>query len=175
LRSGLGEVVKHGIIDDPVLFDICAQRYATGKANLPEIVRRAMAVKIKVIEADPFERGLRASLNLGHTIGHALEAASGYRLRHGEAVAIGLVAEARLAERLGIAGSGLSETMAVTLMKLGLPVKIPANLPIDDIKNSMRYDKKMNSGVIRFTLPVKVGEVRVGVAVEDLDLAFEEV
>ena len=175
LRSGLGEVVKHGIIDDPVLFDICAQGYATVKANLPEIVRRAMAVKIKVIEADPFERGLRASLNLGHTIGHALEAASGFRLRHGEAVAIGLVTEARLAERLGIAGSGLSETMAVTLMKLGLPVKIPANLPLDDIKNSMRYDKKMNSGVIRFTLPVKVGEVRVGVAVEDLDLAFEEV
>jgi 3-dehydroquinate synthetase len=60
-------------------------------------------------------------------------------------------------------------------MELGLPVKIPANLPLDDIKNSMRYDKKMNSGVIRFTLPVKVGEVRVGVEVEDLDLAFEEV
>jgi 3-dehydroquinate synthase len=175
LRSGLGEVVKHGIIADPVLFDMCAQGYTTVKANLPEIVRRAMAVKIKVIEADPFERGLRASLNLGHTIGHALETASGYRLRHGEAVAIGLVEEARLAERLGIAGPGLSETVAVTLMELGLPVKIPANLPLDDIKNSMRYDKKMNSGVIRFTLPVKVGEVRVGVEVEDLDLAFEEV
>ena len=68
-----------------------------------------MAVKINVIEADPFERGLRASLNLGHTIGHAVETASGYRLRHGEAVAIGMVAEAGLAERAGIAAMGLTE------------------------------------------------------------------
>jgi len=175
LRSGLGEVVKHGIIADPALFDMCAQGYTAVKTNLSEIVRRAMAVKIKVIESDPFERGLRATLNLGHTIGHAVETASGYRIRHGEAVAIGMVAEARLAERLGIACPGLSETIAVTLMELGLPVKVPPNLHPDDIIHTIRYDKKMNSGVIRFTLPVKIGEVQVGVEVENLNLAIEEV
>jgi 3-dehydroquinate synthase len=175
LRSGLGEVVKHGIIADPVLFEMCSQGFATVKANLPDIVRRAMAVKIKVIEIDPFERGLRASLNLGHTIGHAIETTSGYRLRHGEAVAIGMVAEARLAERLGIASPGLSETIAVTLLELGLPVKIPSDLAVADIIHTMGYDKKMSAGVNRFALPVKVGEVRVGVEVENLEPAFEEV
>ncbi len=95
------------VIADPALFGMCTQGYEAVKANLPEIVRRAMAVKIKVIEADPFERGLRAALNLGHTIGHALETVSGYRLRHGEAVAIGMVAEARLAERLANCKPGL--------------------------------------------------------------------
>ena len=174
LRSGLAEVVKHGIIADVALFEMCAQGYVAIKNNLPEIVRRAMAVKIKVIEADPFEHGVRAALNLGHTIGHALETVSEYRLRHGEAIGIGLVAEARLAERLGIAEAGLSETIAVTLINLGLPVKIPADLPKDRIIQTMRYDKKKSAGKIRFALPVKIGEVRVGVEVENLDLALEE-
>jgi shikimate kinase / 3-dehydroquinate synthase len=174
LRAGLGEVVKHGIIGDPVLFNMCGQGYATVNANLPEIVRRAMAVKIKVIEADPFERGLRASLNLGHTIGHALETVSGYRLRHGEAVAIGMVKEARLAERLGIAAAGLSETIADVLIGLGLPVNVPADLDPTDIVRTMRFDKKMNSGIVRFALPVAIGEVRADVEVENLNLALEE-
>ena len=174
LRSGLGEVVKHGIIADPALFDMCSQGYASVKEKLTEIVRRAMAVKIKVIEADPFERGVRASLNLGHTIGHAIETVSRYRLRHGEAVAIGLVAEARLAERLGIAGAGLSDTIAVTLSELGLPVKIPPELSRAEIIQTMQYDKKRDLGIIHFALPVKIGEVRVGVEVQNLDLAFEE-
>ena len=174
-RSGLGEVVKHGIVSDPVLFDMCAQGLAFVRINLPEIVRRAMAVKVKVIEADPFERGLRASLNLGHTVGHALETVSGYQLRHGEAVAIGMVAEARLAERLGIASPGLSETIAVTLMELGLPVNIPSNLSPAEIIHTMRYDKKMDSGVIHFALPVTIGEVRTGVEVGNPDLTFMEV
>lgn len=173
-RSGLGEVVKHGIVADKALFDLCSQGFAVVRNNLPEIVRRAMAVKVKVIEADPFESGVRATLNLGHTVGHALETVSGYQLRHGEAVAIGMVAEARLAERMGIASQGLSETIAVTLMELGLPVKVPANLSKEDIIHTMRYDKKMNSGIIRFALPVSVGDVRAGVEVENLELAFEE-
>jgi shikimate kinase / 3-dehydroquinate synthase len=174
IRSGLGEVVKHGIIADPALFEMCARGYEIVNANLPEIVRRAMAVKIRMIESDPYERGQRAALNLGHTIGHAVETVSGYRLRHGEAVAIGMVAEARLAERLGFAGPGLTQTIAVTLMELGLPVKVPPDLSTDEIIRTMRYDKKMNSGIIRFSLPVKIGEVRVGVEVDNLETAFEE-
>jgi 3-dehydroquinate synthase len=174
LRSGLGEVVKHSVIADPALFELCARGYETVKARLPEIVRRAMAVKIKVIEADPFEHGLRTALNLGHTVGHALETVSGYRLRHGEAVAIGMVVEARLAERLAIAAPGLSEAIAVTLVGLGLPVRIPPGLPQADILRAMRFDKKIDSGIIHFVLPVEIGEVRVGVEVENLDLIFAE-
>jgi len=173
-RSGLGEVVKHGIISDPGLFEVCSKGYSTVKENLPEIVQRAIAVKIKVIEADPYERGVRATLNLGHTIGHAIETASNYQLRHGEAIALGLVAEARLAERIGIANSGLSETIADTLLELGLPVRIPPSVSSDDIIRVMRYDKKNDSGKIRFALPVRIGEVRPGVEVENLTIAFEE-
>ncbi len=107
LRAGLAEVVKHGVIADPALFDLCSQGWEAIVATLPEVVRRAMAVKVKIIEGDPYEKGLRAALNLGHTVGHAVELVSGFSLLHGEAVAIGMVAEARLAERLTVAGRGL--------------------------------------------------------------------
>ena len=174
LRSGLGEVVKHGIIADPALFDLCSQGYDAVKINLPEIVRRAMAVKIKVIQADPFERGPRAALNLGHTVGHALENVSRYRLRHGEAVAIGMVVEARLAEKLKVAGSGLSEIIAEALQGLGLPVEIPSDMSHSDILCAMMYDKKKDSGMSRFALPAAIGDVRFDVDVENLDLIFTE-
>ncbi len=172
LRGGLAEVVKHGVIGDPYLFDLCRAGYESVRASLLEIVRRAMRVKIQIIEADPFERGERAALNLGHTVGHALEAVSGYRLRHGEAVAIGMVAEARLAERLGLAASGLADCLADTLRGLGLPVEIPAAFSRQAILDAIRYDKKRRAGVVRFALPLAVGKVQVGVPVEDLTLIF---
>ena len=93
------------------------------------MVRRAQAVKVKLIEADPYEKDQRAALNFGHTIGHAVELVSGYRLRHGEAVAIGMVVETRLAEKLGVAGSGLADEISAALAGLGLPLEIPAGLP----------------------------------------------
>lgn len=173
LRSGLAEVLKHGVIDDPGLFALCAAGYDAVRADLPAIVRRAMAVKVAVIEVDPYERGRRAALNLGHTVGHAVELVSGFKLRHGEAIAIGTVVEARLAERLGLAASGLSEEIGVALHDLGLPTVIPAGMSREAIINAMRVDKKKASGVVKFALPIKVGEVRVGVAVEDLGLIFE--
>ncbi|HKI52614.1 MAG TPA: bifunctional shikimate kinase/3-dehydroquinate synthase, partial [Anaerolineales bacterium] len=83
LISGMAEVVKHGIISDPELFELCKHDMDWVKQNLEEIVRRAMAVKIKVIEEDPYEKGIRASLNLGHTVGHAVELVSKFQLRHG--------------------------------------------------------------------------------------------
>ena len=174
LRSGLAEVVKHGVISDPTLFDLCSQGFAALKPVLPEVVRRAMAVKIKVIQADPFERGERAALNLGHTVGHAVELVSNFEIRHGEAVGIGMVAEARLSERLGIAGKGLSGCLAETLSALGLPVEIPKNMSHTDLIRAMHVDKKKERSVVKFALPVKIGEVKVGVAVEDLKMVFEE-
>ena len=115
LRSGLAEVVKAGVIGDEALFRLCAQGWDGVLEAMDNVVRRSMAVKIRLIQEDPYEKGQRAALNLGHTIGHALEAGSGYRLRHGEAVAIGMVAAARLSERLGIAQVGLAEEIAAAL------------------------------------------------------------
>jgi 3-dehydroquinate synthase len=173
LRSGLAEVVKHGIISDPGLFTLCAAGYESVKSDLPGIVRRAMAVKVDVIEADPYERGIRASLNLGHTVGHAVELVSEFKLRHGEAIAIGIVVEARLAERLKLAEAGLSEDIAAALDGLGLPTRIPPEFSREAIIQAMRVDKKKAAGVVKFALPVKIGEVKVGVAVEDLGVVFE--
>jgi 3-dehydroquinate synthetase len=86
-----------------------------------------VAVKVHVIQVDPYERGLRMALNLGHTIGHGVELASDFRLRHGEAIAIGTVAEARLAENLGLAEAGLADRIAAVLQNLGLPPASPPN------------------------------------------------
>jgi 3-dehydroquinate synthetase len=131
-----------------------------------------MAVKVRVIEADPYEQGIRAALNLGHTIGHAVELVSGFRLLHGEAVAIGTVAEARLAERLTVAGPGVVERITETLSALGLPVEIPPEMDRGELIRAMRVDKKKAAGVVRFALPVKIGEVKVGVEVKDLEEAL---
>ncbi len=166
LRAGMAEVVKHGVIADPRLFAMCQEMGdLRGEVDWAELVARAMAVKIRVIEADPFEGGQRAALNLGHTIGHAVELVSGFRLRHGEAVAIGMVEEARLAERIGLAGKGLAEEIAGCLRGLGLPTEIPPGLSREAIRQAMRVDKKKAGGTVRFALPVRVGEVRVGVSV----------
>ncbi|MCX7975899.1 MAG: hypothetical protein N2646_02390, partial [Bellilinea sp.] len=122
-------------------------------------------VKVRVIQADPYEQGLREVLNFGHTLGHALEKASGYRLRHGEAVAIGMVIETRLAERLGLASVGLSEQLAQVLQRIGLPVQPPPGLAVEDIRAALQVDKKRRRGELRFSLPRRVGQVEYGVVI----------
>jgi shikimate kinase / 3-dehydroquinate synthase len=111
ILSGLGETVKHGIIADPHLFALCASGRSEIQQNIVQMVRQSAAVKIKIIRQDPYERGLRQSLNLGHTIGHGVELACGFTISHGEAVAIGTVVEARLSEHLGLAESGLADEL----------------------------------------------------------------
>ncbi len=166
--SGLAEVVKHGIISDPELFSLCLRGLDWIKSNLEEIVRRAMAVKIKIIEEDPYEKGIRAALNLGHTVGHAVELVSKFELRHGEAVAIGMVVEAKYAEKIGLSNKGLSKMIENVLCDLGLPVDIPKDLPRAEIIRAMRRDKKKNANAIRFALPVEIGRVEL-VDVMDLE------
>ena len=159
---------------DPVLFASCAEGWSAVRSNLDEIVRRAIGVKASVIQADPYEQGLRASLNLGHTLGHGLEYASGYRLRHGEAVSIGIVAAARLAARKRIASPELCIEIQQVLHGLGLPTEIPAELDRSTIEAAMGLDKKRATGRIRFVLPVSIGEVRTGVEIEDIRQVFED-
>jgi shikimate kinase / 3-dehydroquinate synthase len=173
LISGLAEVVKAGVISSPELFQMCSRGLNHAIENLEDMVKRAVAVKIQIIEEDPFESGIRAKLNLGHTVGHAVEKASGYRIRHGEAVAIGMVAEAKLAERLKVAEKGLSDIIAETLRGLSLSIDIPGDLPRNEIIRAMNLDKKKTDGIIRFALPAEIGSVEL-VDVEKLELVLEE-
>jgi 3-dehydroquinate synthetase len=142
------------------------------KGNLDLIVKRAMAVKIKVIEEDPYEKGIRTVLNLGHTVGHAVELASKFEFRHGEAIAIGMVAEARYAERVGVARVGLSDEISETLSALELPIQIPEELPREEIIRAMRVDKKRKVKSIHFALPVDIGKVEL-VDVTELESVLE--
>jgi 3-dehydroquinate synthase len=167
LLSGLAEVVKHGVIGDARLFELCSQGWDSLMANLDEIVRRAMAVKIEVILEDPYEQGRRASLNLGHTLGHAIEKASHYRLRHGEAVAIGMLAAANYAHKIGLAEPGLAERIHSTLSRLGLPQELPDGLLQDEILAAMNLDKKRRTGTIRLALPAAIGDVRTGIPLQN--------
>ena len=173
ISAGMAEVAKHGMINDPELFRIVQLGWDFCKQHMLELISRAISVKIRIIERDPSEQGVRASLNLGHTIGHAVEAASGYKLLHGEAVAIGLVAETILAESLGIAKPGLVNQILPALSEMGLPVLIPNDIPGEEIIRAMRVDKKKASGMVRFALPVKIGEVKVGFEISDLKAALD--
>ena len=172
LRSGMAEVVKAGIIGDGTLYVICKSGWETIKANWEEVIRSAMAVKIEVIQDDPFEKGRRAALNLGHTIGHAIEKVSAYRVRHGEAVAIGMVAEARLGEAVGVTEAGFADEIASVLQNLNLPTKLPDYLDRQNLLDVMRVDKKKSAGQVRFALPVRIEEVRIGVSIPNIDTIF---
>jgi 3-dehydroquinate synthase len=161
LISGMAEVVKHGIISDPELFSLCARELDWVKKNLEEIVKRAMAVKIKIIEEDPYEKGFRAVLNFGHTVGHAVELVSKFSIRHGEAIAIGMAAEAKYSVRIGVADKEVEEAIIESLKILGLPIHIPKEMSHDEIVRAMRTDKKKNVNAVRFALPVEIGKIKL--------------
>jgi shikimate kinase / 3-dehydroquinate synthase len=161
MRSGLAEVIKHGLIGDPDLFAALSVTAGAEHSRVtPEMLARSIRVKIDIVEEDPFERARRAVLNLGHTTGHALEQLSDYRMRHGEAVAIGMVAASRLSEALERAEPGLSEQIAGVLISTGLPVRCP-NWPWSRIWGAMRHDKKRHGRVLRWILPEAVGRVGI--------------
>jgi shikimate kinase / 3-dehydroquinate synthase len=167
LRNGLAEVLKHGLLRDPGLFEQCARGWeALQSADWTALVRRAMAVKVLYVLADPYEQGERAALNLGHTIGHAIEQTSHFRLRHGEAVAIGMLAAARLSVRTGLAQPALVDQISAALDALGLPRRMPAGMDLEEVLDRMQLDKKKRGGQVRFVLPIHVGKVRFGVPLE---------
>jgi 3-dehydroquinate synthase len=161
-QSGMAEVIKAGIIADVGLFEMIER----GSTDAQEIIRRSIKVKVDVVREDPFEKGWRAALNLGHTIGHGIEAASQFLLRHGEAIGIGLIAEAQIAERLGLAPAGLSDRIEAVIDKVGLPTRY-THLETDMIVRMMRADKKKQLGRLKFALPHAIGEVVIGVDVKD--------
>ena len=170
-RAGLAEVIKYGIIYDAALFrrlerDLPKLLKLDARA-LASVVARCCEIKAEVVAQDETETGLRAILNFGHTIGHAIEAISGYqRFLHGEAIAVGMVAAASLSSAL----LGLPETDAQRIEQLfvaaGLPTRIRlTSLQRQHLLNAMRLDKKVSGGVVKFVLAEKIGKVRSGHAV----------
>lgn len=170
--AGLAEVAKHGLIADPVLWRrLMIEDWAIDpwqleadrllRATLQSLVVQAIRVKRDVVEEDPFERGRRAVLNLGHTFGHAVEQVSGYTIRHGEAVAMGLAAAAHLSARLGECSPELPGTIEQVLIRLGLPARIPDNLNPAALYAAMGSDKKKKAGQLRFVLLHDLGDVFV--------------
>jgi 3-dehydroquinate synthase len=168
LRCGMAEVIKHGIIADQELFELCNHTLEKLTEDWDQIVSRAMAVKIKIIQEDPFEKNIRAVLNLGHTLGHAFEKLTDYRLAHGEAVSVGISIITQYAETMGIAEPGLTKKITDTFRTIGLPISFPARVGEKEILEVMKLDKKKKNGVQQFVLPVRIGEVRWGVPIEDI-------
>jgi 3-dehydroquinate synthase len=165
IRAGLSEVIKHGLIWDASFVNWCEEHAEELLALEPEAIAHALYVgchvKAQVVSQDERESGLRAILNLGHTIGHALEAVAGYNeLQHGEAISIGMVGAARLAVRLGYDQEIHTVTKRV-LRKFGLPIRLPAHYDREQIMNAMMHDKKFKDGKMVFVVPVAIGQVEI--------------
>ena len=157
IRNGAAEAIKHGIIADSDLFE----RLRGGPLPFtPQLIERILRVKIRIVEDDPYERGRRQVLNLGHTIGHAIEQVSDFSTAHGEAVAIGMVAAARIAVQLKLAEPGLVDRIENILSVWGLPIRIPG-FPPDRVIAAMAHDKKKRHGRLRFILPRRIGAVEI--------------
>ena len=157
MRSGWAEVIKAGVIGSPNLFEHLEEK--GDEPSLPLIIE-AVRVKVAIVEEDPYEKGRRAVLNLGHTFGHALEVLSGFTLRHGEAVSIGLVAAARIAVALGLCDETVVGRLVALLQRFGLPTRYEGYEPVE-IWRAMATDKKKRGKKLRFVLPRAIGQVEV--------------
>jgi len=161
LTSGLAEVLKYGVIDSPeILADLEAAVERGGLRETPfleKIVTAACRIKKEFVELDERDLGVRRVLNFGHTIGHAVEAASRYALSHGESVAIGMVAAATLSEQLHHLPADDRRRIATLIRALGLPDRIPANLDLEEIRSRIARDKKKKGETVHFVLLKKLG------------------
>jgi shikimate kinase/3-dehydroquinate synthase len=167
LRSGLAEVVKTALIGDPVLYrELCAAGGAERLRDREPIattraIRSSVAVKAAVVGRDEREQGERAHLNLGHTVGHALEAEGAFeRLTHGEAVSLGLIAALRIGVALGVTHPVLAREVEAVLARLGLPVNLDQE-PLAQALRWVTYDKKRRGGALRLVLVRAPGSLEI--------------
>jgi 3-dehydroquinate synthetase/shikimate kinase len=181
LLHGIAEAVKEAVLASPLVLDVLAAvaeddhppAARNGSQHSPFssdelvdwLVEQAVRIKAAYVAADPLDRDVRRSLNLGHTFAHAIESASGYAIPHGEAVSMGLVASATLGERLGVTREGTATRLRALLRRLGLPVAAPAGLSPDAMVAAIGADKKRRAGASVFVVPADGGAA----AVEGLD------
>ena len=164
-NNGMAEIVKYGIIEDTELFSLLEDEAKTirsgNMAFLETVIGRSCRIKKSIVETDEKESGLRRILNFGHTIGHAIEAESGYALSHGEAVSIGMAAAAMISEKLKYLPSRDMERIRKLAEALGLPSSIPDFLSTEGILSRLKTDKKKQGDVINFILLKKLGSAFV--------------
>ncbi|WP_067929287.1 3-dehydroquinate synthase [Alicyclobacillus shizuokensis] len=175
-RAGMAEVIKHGIIGDAELFarlESSPVPQFPGAGPTERLIARAAAVKIRVVEADERESGLRMVLNVGHTVGHAVEQISAYRFSHGEAVAMGLCVEAELSVLRGLLSKPGRDRIVKVLAQHGLPTQVP-DYSLETVISVLDRDKKNLHHGWTFALPVEIGRVEVvrGIGPEDLKAAW---
>ncbi|MBD1852172.1 3-dehydroquinate synthase [Leptolyngbya sp. FACHB-711] len=167
-RAGMAEVIKYGVIWDAGLFEqleaaerLDQQRYVSEEL-LHQILSASCEAKAHVVSKDEKEAGLRAILNYGHTIGHAVESLTGYKVvNHGEAVAIGMVAAGQIAVALGMWDQESADRQNALIQKTGLPTRLPAGMDLEAIVTALQSDKKVKDGRVRFVLPTAIGSVTV--------------
>jgi len=161
MKNGLAEIIKAGIIEDISLFNMLETQTEAIKSRdqtvLTSLVEKACRVKKGIVELDEREKGLRRILNFGHTLGHALEAESGYGMSHGEAVSIGMVAAARIAEKIYDLPTADRERIEALIAAIGHPTTIPASMSTDGILGRLKMDKKKVGDTVHFVLIKKIG------------------
>lgn len=165
-RAGMAEVIKYGVIWDKDLFeDLEATAELSSLTALPDrrletIITRSCQAKVDVVSQDEKEAGVRAILNYGHTLGHAVESLTGYSpINHGEAVGIGMVAAGKIAVKMGLWSQIDCDRSTVLIQKAALPTEIPSELKLEAILKTLQTDKKVKAGKVRFILPTAIGEV----------------
>jgi len=169
LRSGLAEMIKHGVIADAPYFD-AVLRFADAirdhgaaapdfVATITTLIVGSVRIKADVVAEDTREGGLRQILNFGHTIAHAVERVLNFEILHGDAVAMGMVAEARIAESIGLAREGLAVAIADAVERAGLSSRMPSGVSLDEVISATRGDKKARGGSARYSLPRGIGEM----------------
>jgi len=164
-RAGLVESIKHALIADKTYFQLLRDNVRALLDRDPELLQQLALyncrIKGHIVQADPTENNLRRILNYGHTIGHAVEAASGYQLLHGEAVAIGIIAAGLIEQKLSLAETHRLKNIRELFQKLDLPLKLPAGLSEDVLIERLRHDKKAVKTRPRFVLLEEIGRVHV--------------
>lgn len=177
--SGLSEVIKYGVIWDKKLFEFLeAKRDAIFKLDknaLNYLIGRSCEIKSEVVSKDERESGLRAVLNYGHTIGHAVETVTEYKgFLHGEAIAIGMCLEARLSNLLGLIPKDKVERITALINSYDLPVGLPRGIDVEALIASMTLDKKTVSGELKFILPERIGSVKIqkGISKKSIEKAL---
>jgi len=174
LANGLAEVIKSAVIWDKEFFAYLEENLDEIKSldvrHLEEMVFRTAEIKAEVVEKDEKDLGLRNILNYGHTIGHAIESAADFKVGHGESVAIGMLAAAKISNRLGILDINEVTRLRNLIKRANLATEIP-NLDLDRIIQAMGHDKKIIGGKIRFVLPKAIGDVFI---TDEVDLSLVE-
>jgi 3-dehydroquinate synthase len=161
LSDGLAEIIKHGVILDGEFFSYLEENLDKIKSLdervLERVISRSAKIKAGVVEKDELDLGLRNILNYGHTVGHAIESVSELKVWHGEAVAIGMLAEARISNRLGILTEDEVARIKNLIAQAGLPTELPS-LELEKLIQAMKHDKKVLQGKLKFALPKSIGE-----------------